>query len=94
MNSQVKINDILKQNRVATREELNSLFFQAVCPDTCPAVVRILTDREIKRLVSIKLLEYWILDCERDRGFAIKIVGQLTGLRKTALYEFTAAFCK
>ena len=83
------INQILKENRLATREELNDLFLQYVCAATCPDIVILLSDTEIKRLISLKLLRYWIFDCERQRSFSIKIAGKITGLKKSTLYKYT-----
>jgi DNA-binding NtrC family response regulator len=85
---QVRINDILAQNRTATRDELNNLYFQVVCEATCSDVVEIMSDEEIKRLVAIRLLEFWIIGCQHNTGFVIKKTVQLIGLNRATLYNY------
>lgn len=85
---QVRVNDILREQRHATRSELNDLYLQIVCENTCIDVVELMSEEEIKRLLSIRLLEFWIIGCHHNQAFVVQKTAQLTGLNRRTLYNY------
>jgi hypothetical protein len=88
----VRVNDILSQNRTATREELNDLYLQIVCETTCTDVVELMSEQELKRLLCIKLLEYWIIGCHHGQSFVIQKTMQLIGVSRRTLYTYVEKY--
>lgn len=85
---QVRVNKILSQNRSATRSELNALYLQIVCETTCTDVVELMSEEELKRLLCIRLMEFWIIGCHHNQSFVIQKTAQLTGVTRRTLYRY------
>lgn len=85
---QVSINKILNERRSATREELNNLYLQAVCETTCKDVIELMSEQEIKRLLSIRIMEFWIIQCGHSQSYVIQKVRQLLGINRMTLYNY------
>ena len=88
MTKQVTVNAILRENRSATRDELEQLYLQAVCETTCIDVVKLMSLVELKRLISIRLMEFWIMQCNHNTGFVVNKTAQLVGIEKRTLYNY------
>lgn len=84
----VTVNGILRENRCATREEMNDLYLQIVCGTTCMDVIELMSEQELKRLLSIRLLEFWILGNGHRQSYAIQVVSTLLNITKRALYKY------
>jgi hypothetical protein len=84
---QVEINAILRENRSATRQELNELYLQAVCQTTCKNIVELMSIVELKRLLCICLMEFWILDRQYTQSYVVLITSRLVGVHRTYLYR-------
>lgn len=84
----VRVNDILAENRTATRLELNDLYLQVVCETTCTDVVELMSEQELKRLLCIRLLEFWIIGHHHNKAFVIQKTMQLTGVGRRTLYDY------
>jgi hypothetical protein len=92
MSSPIQVFTINNRDRAATRDELNGLFLKVVCPSTCPNVVEIMTEKELRRLVAIGLLQYFIVTCRKTKSMAVLQVGIITRLNRSTLYEYTQIF--
>lgn len=84
----VRVNDILSKNRSATRSELNALYLQIVCETTCTDVIELMSEDELKRLLCIRLMEFWIIGCHHNQSFVIQKTTQLTGVSRRTLYRY------
>jgi hypothetical protein len=87
----VDINQIVSENRRATRLELNDLFRQHVCEVMCPRVIKLMDEWEVKRLLALHLFDMNIVRHAKNRPLLLKHMGIALGVSKSTLYEWFPA---
>ena len=87
----VNINDISRDGRCATREELNTLFLQYVCGTTCIRVVKLLDEGEIKRLLALHLFDLNVIQYNHNRGLVMNKLMIVLCVSKTTMYRWFPA---
>lgn len=89
--ARVNLNEIVAQQRQATREEKNILFRDWVCETTCPRVIRLLSEAELNRILALHLYDYHVLQLNRNRCMTLKSIGLALGVTKSTLYRWFPA---
>lgn len=81
----VSITEIAERGNIASRDELEALWLQYVDPKTNKAVLRLLSDRELRRMIVIGVAQknkrHWAF------GRAMLQVGKAVGLSASTCYS-------
>lgn len=85
------LNDIVKQQRAATPDELVILFKDYVCATTCARVIRLMEPAEVKRLLALHLFDLNVVQHGKNRGLVMHHLGVVLGVSKTTLYRWFPA---
>lgn len=87
----VNINEIVRQGRAATKDELIVLFKDYVCETTCARVIRLMDGAEVKRLLALHLFDLHVVEMHRNRGLVMHQLGLVLGVSKTTMYRWFPA---
>ena len=87
----VTLNDIVKDDRPATRQELNLFFKQYVCETTCARVISLMEEKELKRLLALHLFDLHVLQYQKNRGLVMKQMELVLNVSKTTMYRWFPA---
>ena len=87
----VKINDIVAENRAATREELHTLFQDYVCEGMCIRVLKTMKQKEVKRLLALHLFDLHVVQYNRNRGIVMQQLRLVLGVSRTEMYRWFPA---
>jgi len=88
MAEQVELNNIAAEQRRATREEMNALFRQYVCETTCPRVVKLLSDGEVRRLLALHLFDLNVSQYGKPRTLIMQHIQVVLGVSRATMYRW------
>ena len=87
----ISITDILLQGRPATRDQLHDLFRFYVCDTMCKNVLFDMTERELRRLVSIYIYKVETKGKRLNQGIVRRMITQAIGISSVVLYKYVPA---
>jgi hypothetical protein len=84
----VELNTIAAQQRKATRAEMNELFRQYVCETTCPRVIKLLSDDEVRRLLALHLFDWNVSQHRKPRTLIMQHISIVLGVSRATMYRW------
>jgi hypothetical protein len=87
----VDLNEIIREGRSATRHEMNLLFKDYVCQTTCIRVVKMMDERELKRILAVHLLDYHVAQIGMERKVMVHYIGVALHISKSTIYRWFPA---
>jgi hypothetical protein len=87
----ITINEIVREERQATDDELILLFKQYVCETTCSRVIRLMDQNEVKRLLALHLFDLHVVQHAKNRGMVMRQMQLVLAVSKTTMYRWFPA---